>query len=200
MVSARSARFAGSRGFAFPRGIFVVRAHATAPGYALFSMRRRAAARGGGEARPAIKPGPAMNVRPHLHRPGSLNTGLAPTRASCSKTNVLRSSFPTACGPAPQSASPPLPSPRIFISTCIGGQSLSPTPLPPCLQWVTHFLHSWLRCRSRIPGCPSPCTRQAAAAPVCPGHSAPARRGCATAGENGGWRVEDGRARLRGDS
>jgi hypothetical protein len=48
-----------------------------------------------------------------------------------------------------------LPNPSILSSPCIGVQNLSPTPVPPCLQWVTPFLHSWLRCGSRIPGCPA---------------------------------------------
>ena len=100
-----------------------------------------------------------------------------PTRPSCSKTNVLRPSFPHnvhLCSTLRFTTSPQflrhadliLPNPRIFSSPCIGGQNLSPAPLPPCLQWLTPFLPSWLRRGSRIPGCPSPCARQAAAAPA----------------------------------
>ena len=44
-------------------------------------------------------------------------------------------------------------------SHCIGGQNLSLAPLPPCLQWVTPFLESSLRCGSRIPGGSSPGAR-----------------------------------------
>jgi hypothetical protein len=80
--------------------------------------------------------------------------------------NALRPTFPTACISVPLSASPPLGNPSILISPSIGGQNLSPEPLPPCLQWVTSFLHSWLRCGSRIPGCPRPGARQIAVAPV----------------------------------
>jgi len=32
-----------------------------------------------------------------------------------------------------------LPNPSILSSPCIGVQNLSPTPVPPCLQWVTPF-------------------------------------------------------------
>jgi hypothetical protein len=59
----------------------------------------------------------------------------------------------------------PLPNPSIFTSPYIGVQNLSPTPVPPCLQWVTPFLESSLRCWSRIPGCPSPGATQIAVAP-----------------------------------
>ena len=58
------------------------------------------------------------------------------------------------------------PTPSIFISPCIGVQNLSPAPFPPCLQWVTPFLHAWFGRRSRIPGCPSPCARHTAGTPV----------------------------------
>jgi hypothetical protein len=59
--------------------------------------------------------------------------------------------------PSAETRNPPTPLAATSASSpYIGGQSLSPDPLPPCLQWVTPFLHSWLRGGSRIPGCPSP--------------------------------------------
>jgi len=79
----------------------------------------------------------------------------------------LSPSFPTTWVSAPPSASRSLPNPSIFILPHIGVQNLSPTPLPPCLQWVTPFLESSLRCGSRIHGCPRPGARQIASEHVC---------------------------------
>ena len=67
---------------------------------------------------------------------------------------------------ARQNAGSPLANPSILSLPCIGVQNLSPTPLLPCLQWVAPFLQSRFRRGSRIPGCPNPCTRQVATAPV----------------------------------
>jgi len=75
------------------------------------------------------------------------------------------------------SASASLPNPRILSSPCIGGQDLSPTPFPPCWQWVTPILRPWFHCGWRIPGCPSPGARHTAGTPVfAPGILRAARR------------------------
>jgi len=102
--------------------------------------------------------------------------------ASSRSRPAMRSAPPARCGSNRRatrlcSASASLPNPRIFSSPCIGGQNLSPTPFPPCWQWVTPILRPWFHYGSRIPGCPSPGARHTAGTPVfAPGIPRAARR------------------------
>jgi hypothetical protein len=124
-------------------------------------------------------PTPSSDANAAFRPPRSARESLVRCQCGC---NSLGPSFPKACVSAPLSASTSLSNPSILTSPCIGVQNLSPTPLPPCLQWITPILQPWLRRGSRIPSRRNPCASQIAAH-LCPRPLSSAARRVATGAE-----------------